>query len=368
MWEVQRDGSNPHPLRIRSDWGHTIRPVGWTPDARYFVYAETMESPPNWTRLRILREGPGFVRARPVPLTNGPVSFEDAVLAPDGSALFARGVDSNSRLVRFDSKSGESVPFMKGVPAIDVSFSKDGGRAAYRRIPEDTLWVGRSDGSEPRQLTQPPLRAYQPHWSPDGTRIAFMGQVQNGPFRVFVVSAAGGEPQAIKPNDASNQGVPSWSDDGTHLVFGELRQRKPDDEMAIHLFDLTNRTETILPDSRGKWTPRWSPDGRYIAALTTDFHSLVLFDWQAQRWTLLATGSELDDPTWSLDSRFVHFSSLTAQGGALFRVRIPGAAVERLATQPVSEYVWSGVSPDGSPLVLNSTRIEEIYALELKLP
>lgn len=127
----------------------------------------------------ILREGPAG-RTGPMLLTNGPISFEDAVLAPDGSTLFARGVVSSSQLARFDSKRREFAPFWKGVPAIDVSFSNDGSRAVYRRLPEDTLWVSRSDGSEPRQLT---------------------------------------------------------------------------------------------PDSRGKWTPRWSPDGRYIAALTTDFRS-----------------------------------------------------------------------------------------------
>jgi Tol biopolymer transport system component len=303
-------------------------------------------------------------------LTNGPVSFEDAVLAPDGSKLFARGVDSSSELAQFDSKRGEFVPFWNGVPAVDVSFSNNGARAAYRRLPEDTLWVSRSDGSERRQLTQPPLKAYQPHWSPDGTRIAFMGQMTNGPSRILVVSSAGGTPQAIMPNDAFDQGVPSWSADGRHLVFGELRLRKSDSEMLIHLFDLTSRTETILPDSLGKWTPRWSPDGRYIVALATDFRSLVLvlFDWQAQRWTTLATGSQIDDPRWSLDSQFVHFSGQTAQGGALFRVRIADAEVERLAMQPISEHHWSGVSPHGSPLVLNSRRIEEIYALDLKLP
>jgi hypothetical protein len=76
----------------------------------------------------------------------------------------------------------------------------------------------------------------------------------------------------------------------------------------------------------------------------------------------------MDDPTWSLDSRFVHFSGQSAQGGALSRVRIADAAVEQLAMQPVSEHHWSGVSPDGSPLVLSSRRIDEIYALELKLP
>jgi hypothetical protein len=53
---------------------------------------------------------------------------------------------------------------------------------------------------------------------------------------------------------------------------------------------------------------------------------------------------------------------------ALFRVRITDAAVEPLAVCPYPEVAWAGVAPDGSPLVLHSTRIEEIYAMDLKLP
>jgi Tol biopolymer transport system component len=138
--------------------------------------------------------------------------------------------------------------------------------------------------------------------------------------------------------------------------------------MLIHLLDLTTGTQTILPDSLGKWSPRWSPGGQYIVAATPDFRSLVLFDWQSQRWTPLAKGRAIDDATWSRDSRFVHFRAQTEHGMAVFRVRVADATFEQLAMYPVSERAWAGVAPDGSPLVLHSTRIEEIYALELKLP
>ena len=238
--------------------------------------------------------------------------------------------------------------------------------AAYRRVTDDTLWVSKSDGSERRQLTWPPLRAFQPHWSPDGRRIAFMGQEPNQTYRIFIIGASGGEPRAAKPGDSLEQGVPSWSGDGRYLVFGELRNRRSDDDMLIRLLDLKTGTETILPGSKGKWTPRWSPDGRYIVAVATNSGSLALFDCARRRWTPLVKARDIEDPVWSLDSRFVHFTALTDAGRALFRVRIADAVVERLAPDPASEIRWSGVGPDGSPLVLNSTRIEEIYAIDFK--
>jgi len=258
------------------------------------------------------------------------------------------------------------MPFWEGVPAIDLIFSNDGARAAYRRLTDDTLWVAGSDGTSRRQLTQPPMHAFQPHWSPDGHRIAFMGQFPDRPSRIFIVDASGGQPQAAKPDDALDQGVPSWSGDGRYLVFGELRQRRSDDDMLIRLLDLNTGVETLLPGSKARWTPRWSPDGRYIVAVATNSRSLALFDCTKNRWTTLAAGVDIEDPVWSLDNRFVHFSALTENGRALFRVSVTGGGVEWLAPYPPSPIRWAGVSPDGSPLVMNSTRIEDIYALSFK--
>jgi Tol biopolymer transport system component len=269
---------------------------------------------------------------------------------------------------RYDSGRSAFVPFWEDIPAADVIFSNDGTWAAYRHLTDDTLWVARSDGSGRRQLTQPPLRAYQPHWSPDGRRIAFMGQFPNQPSRIMIVDASGGQPQAAKPDDPLEQGVPSWSGDGRYLVFGELRGRGSDEDTLIRVLDLRTGKEPPLPGSKGKWTPRWSPGGRYVVAVATNGSSLALFDCTERRWTTMAAGVEIEDPVWSLDSRYVHFSATMMQNGerALFWASVNGGPVERLAEYPPSPVTWSGVSPDGSPLVVNSTRIEDIYAISFK--
>ena len=166
--------------------------------------------------------------------------------------MYARGSISKGGLDRYDSRRGGFTPFWEDRPAVDVSFSNDGGWAAYRRPTDDTLWIARNDGSEGRQITQPPLRAYQPHWSPDGTRIAFMGQAPNQASRIFVVSVSGGLPQAVKPQDSMEQGVPSWSGDGRYLVYGELRHRRSDNDMLIRLIDLNTGNESVLPGVAGQ--------------------------------------------------------------------------------------------------------------------
>ena len=124
---------------------------------------------------------------------------------------------------------------------------------------------------------------------------------------------------------------------------------------------------TDLPGSKGKWSPRWSPDGRTILAQASDLEEFDLYDCKTQTWKVLARAAS-NDVSWSLDGKFVHYSAHTERGSMLCRVRVEDGMVEELTLQPEFEYSWSGVAPDGSPLTLRSVKIEEIYALDLKLP
>jgi Tol biopolymer transport system component len=363
LWEVGRDGSDLHRLPIPVEHGKQLESEGWTADGRYFIFSEYGQLD-HHASLWIEKDE---LRAKPVRLTSAPMNFRAAAAAPDDSAIFAIGTKFRNELVRFDLHKQAFVPHWGGFPAIDVGFSNDGRWAAFGRYPECTLWVSRADGSERRQITSPGLEAHQPHWSPDGRRIAFMGRMPGKLWQIYIVNAAGGVPQLAKPGPL-DQGVPSWSADGGSLVFGELRDRKPDADMVIRVLDLDTGSETVLPGSKGKWSPRWSPDGRTILAQATDFKEIELFDCKTQTWKPLARGDRMNDASWSVDGEFVHFEAVADRGTALFRVRVDDGKVEQLAPQPEYEYSWSGVAPDGSPLTLRAVKIEEIYALDLKLP
>ena len=366
LWEVRRDGSNLRQLPIPVGEGKQLCSQGWTADGRYFIFSEYGSLDHRSSLWVVPDDAVSLIRLKPVRLSAA-LDFRSVVAAPDGSRIFAIGTAFRNELARFDLQKREFVPLWEGFPAIDMGFSHDGDWAAFARYPECTLWVSRADGSERRQITSPGLEAHQPHWSPDGRRIAFMGRMPGKLWQIYIVNVAGGVPEEVKPDDPFDQGVPSWSADGRSLVFGELRDRKPDAEMVIRVLDLRTGAETVLPGSKGKWSPRWSPDGRYILAQTTDFKELDLFDCKSQTWKPLARAYG-DDATWSLNGRFVHFMASTERGRALFRVRVEDGKVEQLALQPEYEYSWSGVAPDGSPLTLRSVKIEEIYALDLRLP
>jgi Tol biopolymer transport system component len=104
------------------------------------------------------------------------------------------------------------------------------------------------------------------HWSPDGKRIVFCAQQPGTEWQLYVVSAEGGLPQRLLPT-RTNIGDPNWSPDGNSVLFARMEESS---EKSLYLLDLrTNRVSTV-PGSDGLYSPRWSPDGRYIAATTPE--------------------------------------------------------------------------------------------------
>ncbi len=61
---------------------------------------------------------------------------------------------------------------------------------------------------------------------------------------------------------------------------------------SIRLYDLKTNQRSTLPGSEGFWKPRWSPDGRYVIALTADSKKLMIYDLKSRQWSQLAA---LDD-------------------------------------------------------------------------
>ena len=56
-------------------------------------------------------------------------------------------------LVRYDSASHQFTPYLSGMSAMGVNFSRDGKWVTYVAYPEGTLWRSKVDGSERLQLT-----------------------------------------------------------------------------------------------------------------------------------------------------------------------------------------------------------------------
>jgi Tol biopolymer transport system component len=134
-------------------------------------------------------------------LTTGPTALFFPLPSADGKKLFVATYQPRGELVRYESASHQFTPYLSGISAMGVKSSRDGKWVTYVAYPEGTLWRSKADGSERLPLTSPPLYVIQPRWSPDGTRIAFMGQEPGKPWSVYVISAEGGSPERPVPRD-----------------------------------------------------------------------------------------------------------------------------------------------------------------------
>lgn len=185
---------------------------------------------------------------------------------------------------------------------------------------------------------------------------------------MYTISADGGSPVRMMPENAGDAWDSSWSADGSKIVFGGVAA---DPNGKIQILDVNNHQISTVPDSKGLFSPRWSPDGRYIVALPYHSRSLMLFDVAAQKWTEIAKMT-MGFPNWSKNSDYVYFLHEEDQPSVM-RVRIRDHKVELIADlkkfrQAGFFNVWLGMTPDDSPLLLRDVGTQEIYALDFQVP
>jgi Tol biopolymer transport system component len=84
------------------------------------------------------------------------------------------------------------------------------------------------------------------------------------PWKIFLVPAQGGNADELLP-EKFNEMDPSWSPDGSRLVFGRASLSSGPEAQAIFMVDLKTRRVSTIPGSDGLFSDRWSPDGRYLA-------------------------------------------------------------------------------------------------------
>lgn len=270
-------------------------------------------------------------------------------------------------LVKFDRNSHEYQPFLPGITAGDVDFSRDGSLIAYIRVPEQTLWISHSDGIAARQLEVKAGDLELPRWSPDGKWLAFMSRTPGKPWRIFVVSANGGKPREASLG-TDNQGAPTWSPDGKWLVYGNVECQESG-TCAIHKINISTGQEYSVPSSEGLGTARWSPNGRYIAALHPILHEIFVLDLGTQQWRKLAEGVNGNDLSWSADSRYIYASKPAGSPPEILRISLKDAKAETavdlrsFAALTGRIDTWFTLAPDGSIIFSRQMGANEVYSL-----
>lgn len=365
LWEIAADGSQLRRVAPSDDKKPTTECCGrWTPDGKYFVYIANGQV---WA----LREKPAWLHRTPQPmqLTSSPMSLDSPLPSKDGKKLFVVGRTYRGELMRYDAKSGETTPFLGGISAEFVDFSKDRQWVAYVEYPQGTMWRSKADGSERLQLTYGPGYAVNPKWSPDGKHIVFFQMFSDQPSKLYEISAEGENPVELLPNDAHSQWDPNWSPDGSKLVYAGPSVNA---ESRISILDLATHQTADLPGSQTYYSARWSPDGQYVVALSPDETVLLLYSFASQKWTELAKGF-FSWPNFSNDSKSVFVLS-GHDAISVLKFSIPDGKAERVAD--LKNFPFAGhfddsslsLTPDGAPLLFRDAGSSDVYALDWEEP
>lgn len=373
LWEVSSSGKNIRPLL--PNWQErSAQCCGrWTPDGRYFVFlAATDGSFFRQSEIWALDERHELLSEpskQPFRLAAGPIRWGKPIPARDGSRVFSKGNIWRGELVRVDTRSGKVEPYLSGISAEFISYSADGKFVAYTTFPEGILWKANRDGSNPVKLTDTPIYAVAPHWSPDGSQILFTDLPPAGGAKNYLIASGGGSIRSLMSSRDLEASNPGWSPDGARVVFSAAHPGGREADRAIYILDLATEHTAPIAGSVGMTQPQWSPNGKYIAALSSDSLSLRIFDIAGKRWTALNTGRPAEFLNWSPDGQFLYFLSNQGDRG-VFRIHASGGKAERVFDLSAwhltgTETAWMGLDPEGAPLLLRDAGGGDIYDLSL---
>jgi DNA-binding winged helix-turn-helix (wHTH) protein/Tol biopolymer transport system component len=360
--EAAADGTRLRRLPIEGGFGR------WSPDGNYYFYQKGRDV---WVLPERHSLFGKVVLQDAVQLTSGPIAYDPPTPSADGKGLFVIGHQSRGELVHHSNDTKQWEPFLGGISAAEPEVSPDGRWVAYTTFPDSNLWRSKLDGSERLQLTFAPINPHEPRWSPDGTQILFT----DFPNKILVVSANGGAPRRLVPADRSDFiGAGAWFPDGKSIIFGRLIGCPLDDFscFSIYRLDLTTQQESKIAGSDRMVGARLSHDGRYLTAMPLDQNkgTVMLYDFQAQRWTKLANVS--GSVAWSHDSRAIVLRVKEGnQPAELIRISVPDGRVAHVLnlkdlTLGGIFNDWVSLLPDDSPLLMLDRSTEEIYRLDLQ--
>jgi len=368
LWELNAKGGDLHPLL--PGWSETPSECcgNWTADGKFFVFQSRHGGPSD---LWVL-DGGKFTGHDPRQLTNGPLDFQSPVGGVQGHRIFFVGSNPSIDLLQLDARAGRFKPIEGTLSlAAMTAYSHDGRWVAWLNRADGSLWRSRIDGSERLQLTSPQVRVFMMRWSPNNKQLAIMAQEPGNPWKIYLLSADGG---ALEPllHENTNEADPNWSIDGQTIVFGRLPERMSAEPKlkAIYTVDLKSRQVTEVPNSRGLFSPRLSPDGQFIAAMTLSQKTLMLFDRKTQKWATL-TDRAVADPQWGQQAKNLYFQDGLEDGEPIYRLDIATRKIEAVAKlddlRPLNalDYRLITLAPGDLPVVSASTSNVNLYSINL---
>lgn len=211
----------------------------------------------------------------------------------------------------------------------DPSWSADGTRIAFVHAEANTdVWIMNADGTGQTNLTSSAANETAPSWSPDGTKLLYTSDV-DGSKQIFVMNADGTGQTNLSNAPGTDDDAAQWSPDGSTIVFVRTA---PASFPRLYVMgpDGSGQAPLEPPHDGGQdLEPHWSPDGTRIAFMSDrDCCTFDIFVVDRDgTGAVNVTNSQTDaesEPTWAPDGTKLVFSGFTT-GPRLFLMSTDGS-------------------------------------------